>query len=773
VNGLCRYNEKSDDFTRINLNIPNNNICCILEYQNTLWISTSNGLIKYKNNKVCRIYTKHDGLHCSQFIPNSGIKTIDNKMYFGTIDGFISFYPYNITTNKKIPPVYITNIKLFNKDLKIGSKILHENSSTINQLELKNKDKVFSIMYSALSYCYPDNNQYTYKLVGFDKKWNDVGSQNQATYTNLPSGTYTFRVKGSNNDGIWNDRGASLKIIVHPPFYFTFFFKTLYLLILLLLLWLFIRYLLLRSSKKNDELIRQININTEKEVQNSKLEFFTMIAHDIRTPVSLIIGPIEKILNNKQNLSDDLLEDLNIINRNSNRLLSLINQLLDFRKINNEKNQIIPTNQNIANILRDIAKQYDTYINNHDIKFTIDYPDATFTANIDKEAFIKIVSNLLANAFKYTINKVKLTCKISKDKNEFIILVSDNGKGVNKTEASKIFDSFYQGKNKKSGTGIGLYIVKSYVEAHHGHIEIESSEETGATFKVFLPIKQTNLLKLEDKLPKEINTEEETNMSISGTSKLSILIVDDNADMLYFLSRSFNEEYNIMVAKNGKEALRILNKEEVSIIISDWIMPIMNGIELCKKIRSDKILSHIPFILLTAKTETQSKIMGINCGADLYIEKPFSIKYLRTCIKNLLDLRSQLRDKFSKMPLCPINSISSNYADKKFLDNLNKIIEDNFSNSNLSVDFLAERLFISRSGLFSKIKNLANITPNELIQLVRLKKAASLLVDNKYRVNEISYMVGFNNPSYFSKCFQKQFGVKPIDFVSDYLHKTK
>lgn len=771
MNGLCKYDAGEDRFEAIPLDIPSRNICGIVEDQHVLWLTTTKGLVRYAPGESCQVFTRSDGLQSEQFLPNAALKASDGKIYVGSVNGFNAFYPYQIKMNKVLPPVVITGLEIFNKEIRIGDKKLPKALNWMAELDLSYKDHVFSLLYASLSYCTPEKNQYAYKLEGFDKDWNYVGSQNKATYTNLPAGTYVFKVKATNNDGIWSNQEASLKITIHPPFYWSTASKILYFIWVCIALTFFIRFLLKRTEKKHTAEINQLNVSKEKEVHEAKIKFFTMIAHEIRTPVSLIIGPLEKIMKSSIPMPAVLRDDLNIIDRNSQRLLFLVNQLLDFRKVEQEGITMRYASQNIRQLLQAVCERFKPFITQHGAHLEVEYPDADFTAMVDSEAITKLISNLLTNASKYTKDKVILSCVVQPELHTFVVKVTDNGIGISEEDRKKIFKPFYQAMDNKPGTGIGLSIVKSIVESHNGCIEVESEINKGSSFIVTLPIEQVGATAQEGEagvlnptIPEDILSE--SLPVVSSKDKPLMLIVDDNEEMLNFLSSSFSAQYSILTAEDGVEALEKLKEHEVTLIVSDWMMPRMDGVEFCKALRADQAISHIPFILLTAKTDTNSKIEGMDCGADAYIEKPFSVQYLEACIKNLLDLRNLLRQKFSKMPMVPLNSIASNSVDNKFLTRINEIIEQNFSEPELTIDFLAEQLGISRSSLFSKIKTLANVTPNELIQIVRLKKAAALLAENKYRINEICYMVGFNSPSYFAKCFQKQFGIKPGEFVN-------
>lgn len=778
--GLHLYNTEKDLFSYQPLNIPNQNIKAILEGEDCLWLTTAKGLVKYTPaTQETQIFTKSDGLQSEAFIMASALKTRNGEFYIGSINGFNTFYPHQLKLNTQKPNVVLTSLEIFNQKIETQKDgILPEAIDHLKEIHLSHKDNVVTLTYAALSYCTPQKNQYAYILEGFDKGWNYVGSQHSTTYTNLPAGTYTFRVKASNNDNIWNEEGTSIRIIVHPPFYLSLPFKIGYVLLFLLALGLLLRYVIRRSEKKHAKAIDELNSKKEIEIHEAKINFFTMIAHEIRTPISLIIGPLEKIMQSTH-IPINERQELEIIDRNSQRLLYLVNQLLDFRKVEQKEIRMKFTSQSIKELMQAVCERFSPTLQQNGVSFSVTYPDEHFHADVDKEALTKVLSNLLTNANKYTQSMIEVRFQEHPERQTFSIEVKDNGKGMNEEELKKIFKPFYQASENKPGTGIGLSIVKGIVEAHHGQVNVTSQPGKGSSFIITLPRKQENLVTEEEEnqatnpIPEDIIPEQNDTAATSQKVLPIMLIVDDNEDMLNFLSSHFQTSYTIVTAVDGVDALNKLKEQEVALIISDWMMPNMNGIDLCKAVRNNQLTSHIPFILLTAKTDTEAKITSMNCGADAYIEKPCSLQYLEACIKNLLELRLQLRQKFSQMPTVSINSIAANQNDKVFLEKMNHLIEENLNNEELSVDFLAEKLCISRSGLFVKIKGLANTTPNEMIQIIRLKKAASLLLENQYRINEVSYMVGFNNPSYFSKCFQKQFGMKPGEYIASHAHKAE
>ena len=770
--GLCTYDKKHGRFQRVNLDVPSQNILGIIEDNGALWLTTERGIVRYVPNEGVQRFTLHDGLVSEQFQPNSAFKANDGRIFFGSTGGFNSFQPYLIKANTVMPPVYVTSLSVLNQE-EYNAEGQPLDLTLTKEITIGYSDsKMFSLSFASLSYCSPEKIQYAYMLEGFDSDWNYVGNQNSATYTNLPAGTYIFRVKATNNDGIWSDNEASLKIVVKPPFWWSWYAKLFYLLLLGTAIWYYVHLRLKRAERRHQIEMQRLHEEKEKEVREARLNFFTMIAHEIRTPVSLIIGPLEKIM--RRGTPSD---DMKVIDRNAHRLLELVNQLLDFRKVEQRSLVMHFAPHNIHQLIHSVSVRFAPTFEQGGKHFEVVYPDEHFTAMVDKEAVTKVVSNLLTNAIKYTKDYVRLECHAEPDETHFRISVSDNGVGIRKEDLGRIFEPFFQTQNNKPGTGIGLNIVKNIVDQHHGTITIDSEVGKGSTFTVTLPVNQqatseeTVVTNAAPHTPATMDTaspmsdsRQPSSQGITGKTLPTMLIVDDSDDMVKFLSDNFCDKYKVVTAGDGLEALDILSKQEVSIIISDWMMPRMDGAEFCRHVRRNPLTSHIPFVMLTAKTDDDSKVEGMDVGADTYIEKPFSVQYLEACIRNMLLMRRRLMERFSTQPLEPLTEIAQNPTDNEFLTRMNKVIEENFSNPDLNVGFLAEQLNISRSGLFAKIKTLADVTPNEMIQIVRLKRAARLLREGTYTVSEISIMVGFSNPSYFSKCFYKQFGIRPADY---------
>jgi signal transduction histidine kinase/ligand-binding sensor domain-containing protein/CheY-like chemotaxis protein len=771
-NGLAFYDSSSDRFTTLPLlDGSNNNVCFVCNINGELWISTRNGLVNYSmaDSTYRRLY-RSDGLQSDQFNIKAGLLSASGHLYLGTTNGFNIIKTEEITTNVHVPPVYITNIQVANKDLKIdGSVLLPRSTLFADTIELSHRENVFSIEYIALSYKMPSKNRYKYRLEGFDADWNEVGNQRKATYMNLPTGRYVFHVAGSNNDEVWNGQGRRLTVIIHPPFWKTAVAYCFYAVLATSIFLLFISFLRRSAERKHREEVRQLQTEKDRELHESKINFFTLVAHEIRTPVSLIIAPLEAIMDNIRQVPDRMQESLYILNHNAQRLLTLVNQLLDFRKAEEKAFAVRFAEHRIYDLLNNLYIRFKPLSEQKNIALSLDVSDREATATVDSEALTKIVSNLLTNAVKHARSKISIACSF--DDSFVHISVTDDGRGIPPEERKHIFRPFYQAAGSSMhGTGIGLSLVKLLVDAHHGKVEVDSIPNVHTAFSIKLPARQALTPAGPDVAPDSLPVgdksalEPSVEVSAAYSSKPTILVADDSVEMRRFLSRSLREAYNVVEAGDGCEALEKLSTTAADIIVSDIMMPVMDGIEFTRTVKDNVEYSHIPVIMLTAKTGDATKLECVRTGADAYMEKPFSMKMLLAQMDNLLKSRMLLRKKFSEMPFSKLSTVSANLTDRRFLDRMTCVIEENLTNPGFSVDLLAEKLCISRSGLFAKMKTLSGMTPNELIQVIRLKKAAKLLSEGELRINEICFITGFNSPSYFSKCFRNQFGVLPKEF---------
>lgn len=766
--GLVRYDRKKKYFISEPISISNKVFFGVVEENGCLWITTPVEMVRYKPGGDTKFYDLSQNATGTPFSTGAMFKSSDGKVYAGTSRGFHSFYPGVIKENKKIPNLAFTGISVNNKEVGVGSEQpieLPEAIGNMQTLEIPSSRNAITITFAALSFANPWMNHYRYKLEGFDKEWTEAGTSNSATYTNLPPGTYTLRVKGSNNDGVWNEEGISLTIKVLPPWYATIWMKFLYFIFLLSIAYSIWKVWQGRTQKQQQEAFERIERDKEKEVYDAKMSFFTMVAHEIRTPLSLIIGPLENLRSKTTDMPAEMKRDLDIMSRNTTRLLELINELLDFKKVEREGLVGEKALTDVPQLLRQVAERFRPTLDTSHIEFSEQIPaDGAFNAVVDPESITKLVSNLLNNARKYTKSRIYLNLIHNVDDNAFTISVGDDGPGIPESERGNVFLPFVRIDSDKhpevGGTGIGLSIVSKVSDAHGGVVAIEESVYGGALFSVTIPVGDM------EKMTVTSRSDSDSRLEPIG-SKPRMLVVDDNPDMVSFLAYSFADNYEVLTASDGNEALKILSSNEVSIIVSDWMMSGMDGLELCRRVRRDPTMSHIPFVMLTAKTDDAAKVQGTTEGSDVYVEKPFSVDYLKAVVKNLLDIRHRLQEKYAATPLAPMETVATTKVDSEFMQKLDMLIRENLTNSQLSVDFLAEQCNMSRSSFYSKIKEMTDITPNELIQITRLKKAAELLKTGKSRISEICYMVGFNSPSYFSKCFQKQFGIKPSDFISE------
>ena len=561
--GLAQYRPQTDDFERVNLNLSKDAVYWVVEDQSVLWVTSDLGLVRHDlASGQNDLYTIADGLPCNQFVVNSGLKTSGGRIWIGSMKGLASFTPFQIKRNAYKPSIALTGLNVVNKPVEVDGKRWKKTSEYGDEVTLSHDDYLVSFSFASLSFANPDNNQYMYKLEGFDKDWIHAGNDNKATYTNLPAGNYTMRVKASNNDNQWSDAPLSLRVKVLPPWYASKWMISLYVLALFAVIIVIVRLNTGRNEKRHREELSLVSSNKEKEVYQAKLSFFTMIAHEIRTPVSLIMGPIEKLMRSAKNMPADVLDDLSIIDRNGQRLLFLINQLLDFRKVDQNGMDIHFQCQNISRLIKNVAERFKPSIEQLGGSLTVDYPPADFEADVDGEALTKLMSNLLNNARKFMVSKVVLSCSVVPGGQSFEISVSDDGRGIRKDDQDKIFKPFVQIADHKEaspvGTGLGLSIVQSVVEGHHGTIRVESAPGKGAKFIVTLPVDQPDAAPCKDS-PAEVASAKAPATPApaveSDDKRPTLLIVDDNDEMLQFIKSNFESKYRVELAFNGSEAL--------------------------------------------------------------------------------------------------------------------------------------------------------------------------------------------------------------------------
>lgn len=776
--GFCLFHPETETFTSYNLadGLPNDVVYQIVEDKDGLfWLTTNNGLVCFQpTTGAMKVYTTSNGLLGDQFNYRSSFETEDGTIYLGSIDGFVAFNPKNFSENKSLPFIVITDFLLFGKEVYVGEpgSPLEKSITFSDELVLQSNQNSFSFRVAALDFQAPRMSKIMYKLDGFDADWLTVGESPIVTYSNLRYGNYTFRVKVSNSDGVWNEEGISLKVHILPPFYFSIWAYFVYVLLIVGCSVYTFLYFKRRSNRKHRRQMEKFEQEKEREVYHAKIDFFTNVAHEIRTPLTLIKGPLENIILKKE-VDKETREDLDIMKQNTERLLNLTNQLLDFRKTESQEFRLNFVECNITEVLKETHRRFTSLAKQKGLKFLLNVPAQDFYAHINREAFTKIISNLLNNAVKYAETYVHIFLEVddSEENKKFHLRTINDGVIIPDEMKEEIFKPFVRFNEKDdgrvtAGTGIGLALSRSLAELHQGSLVMLEGEEANC-FYLTLPVVQNTTIKLASEVTAGIESviEAHTEQTENREDRATVLIVEDNPDMLAFVARQLADSYVVLTATNGSEALEILDGHYVSLVISDVVMPVMDGFELCKKIKSDLNYSHIPVILLTAKTNIQSKIEGMELGADAYIEKPFSVEYLHACASNLIQNREKLRQAFTQSPFVAANTMALTKADEEFIQKLNEVIQMNLSNPDFCMENMADGMNMSRSNFYRKIKGVLDLSPNEYLRLERLKKAAQLLKEGENRINEICYTVGFNSPSYFSKCFQKQFGVSPKDFV--------
>ena len=771
--GFCLFHPDTETFTRYGLKdgLPNDVVYQIVEDDDRfLWLTTNNGLVRFDPKTMeMKVFSTANGLPTNQFNYRSGFKDEAGNIYLGSINGFVAFDPRTFAENRQVPAVAITDFLLFNKEVSVGEtdSPLKSSITFSDKVVLTADQNSFSFRIAALSYQAPRMNKLMYKLEGFDEGWLTIGESPLVTYSNLGYGDYVFKVKASNSDGVWNEQETSLHLSILPPFYLSGWAYCFYVLFFMGCLVCVIFYFKRRNYRKQHRQMEMLEQEKEREVYHAKIDFFTNVAHEIRTPLTLIKGPLENIILKKE-VDSETKEDLYIMKQNTERLLNLTNQLLDFRKTETRGFRLNFTECDVVAVLRETYFRFTSLAKQKGLDFILELPQECFMADVNQEALTKIISNLLNNGVKYASTYLRIS--LETDEKVFHLRTFNDGEMIPDTMKEEIFKPFVRLDKEDevtTGTGIGLALSRSLAELHQGSLMMEKGEEVNC-FCLTLPVNQDSTITLSAENVSQVEEnscgweQEETD---TKEKKPMILVVEDNPDMLAFIRKQLTTEYSVLTAMNGIEALAVLDNHYVNLVVSDVMMPQMDGFELCKTIKSDLSYSHIPVVLLTAKTNIQSKIEGLELGADAYIEKPFSVEYLLANISSLIHNREKLRQTFAKSPFVAANTMALTKADEEFIWKLNDIIQANLHNPEFSMEDMADALKMSRSSFYRKIKGVLDLSPNEYLRLERLKQAAQLLKEGKSRVNEICYTVGFNSPSYFSKCFLKQFGVLPKDFI--------
>ncbi len=773
-------------FYTIENGLADNSIKSIVEDDNgNLWLGTSSGISFFDLQKnTFTNYSSADGVVGNDFNFIAALRFNSNLILMGSTSGLNYFSPDKISQSNFQPPVVLTDFQIFNKSVNVETDAaLTKNIFYTDEITLSHTENVFSFQFSALDYNSTNSIRYLYQMEGFDKEWIDGESRRFVTYTNLNPGRYTFKVRSTNSDGVWCDNVKSIAITITPPWWQTGWAILLYFVVFVAGVWGIIKFQSNRAKLQHELKYRELESYHFREIEKMKSRFFANLSHEFRTPLMLIKGPLEELISGK--IKENKSQYYNLLLRNTEKLQQLIDQLLELSQLEAESIPLKAETQDLVKVLKSFTASFTSLAELNNIKFSFNSAVDFAPALIDKDKFEKIINNLLSNAFKFTpvggIINVDLSIENKNELDFAKISIADTGIGIPKDQQSKIFDRFYQvedsSKRVAGGSGIGLALVKELVLLHKWEIIVSSNEGEGTEFLLTIPLLTENkraqlenqqdylneisyddTIVLNDKLDLKENDIKKQN------EKPSILFVEDTADVRNYVNDILKEDYNILLAENGEAGLEIIQHSLPDLIISDVMMPGMDGFEFCKKIKTDWKTSHIPVILLTAKATQQSKNEGLETGADDYLTKPFNFTELSIRIKNLITQRKQLKEKFSKEIIVTAENHLTNSLDKELIKKINSAVEKNLSNEKFTSDTLAQELFVSRSQLNRKLQAITNQGPGEFIRNYKLKRAAQMIKENKLSITQIAYEVGFGSPAQFTRAFQKYFNCSPSEF---------
>jgi signal transduction histidine kinase/ligand-binding sensor domain-containing protein/AraC-like DNA-binding protein len=763
--------------------LHNNTIMAILEDDyHTIWLSTANGITKVNVSRNGKDYVfsivnfnTMDGVQNGKFYEKSALKTDNGNLYFGGIQGFNVFNPEKIVYNQSQQKPVFTALKLFHQNIKENTRykgriILNQPINNINEIHLKYNENNITLEFSGLNYVKPAQSFYRYKLENFDGDWMEILTDGAgfATYTGLKPGTYLFKVRAANNDKLWGNELAEMKIVISPPFWATLYAFIIY---VLMTLGSFAGLFFFVNNKHKKQLEkRQIEENRKQkeELDQMKFRFFTNISHEFRTPLTLIMTPLSIMM--KQTNDEQERQKLSLIYKNTENILDLINQLLDFRKLEMGGEKLKLSFDDFINFSEYVYVTFkEIASDSHSIDFTFESQNKQLLIWFDKEKVRKILNNLYSNALKFTPKGGHIATEIhlqEEDGREFVkVVIADTGCGISEKEQQIIFERFYQSENnfsEKAGYGIGLHLVKEYVELHGGKITVDSKVNEGSAFSVFIPTD----LKGEEytKIP-AISTEQKDIRK--RESRKTLLIVEDHTDFRQLLANQLNSQFNVLQAADGEDGENIAQTKYPDLIVSDLMMPRMDGLELCRRLKNNIKTSHIPVILLTARLSDDAKIESYKSGADSYIAKPFNFDVLQIRIEMLIEQQEKRKKLFHKTIDVQPNSITTTSLDEEFIKKALQYVEENIANPDYSNDDLSRDLGMSRSNMYPKLQSITGLTPNNFIRSIRLKRAAQLLKTTQYTVSEIAWMAGFNSIKYFNKYFKENFGKTPTEYKED------
>lgn len=796
--GLFLYNKELNRFESKNAayNLPCDMIGSIEEDSDgCLWLGTNIGLMRLNistdaEKATIHIYTATDGLQNDFFIPRSSFVK-NGEMFFGGYNGFNSFFPDSMEISTVESPLFITDIKIFNTSLSAFDKktkagISAKEASYTDKITLSHKQNNFSIEFASLTYKNPELNKYAYKLEGFDTDWlyTDANNHHFAYYNNLKSGKYTFRLHATNENGIWGSQTREIGVIILPPPWATWWAYLGYVILILIFSFLIYRNIKNRIVLKNSLQLQKMEQSKVEELNHSKLQFFTNVTHELLTPLSIISASVEELQMNDAGNK----ELYHVMTNNVNRLIRLLQQILEFRKAESGNLKLKVSKADLAQFVRNSIESFRPLIKKKELHLSLICNQESIFAYFDFDKMDKILYNLLSNAAKYNEKggTIMVELEYDTDSKSAIIKVNDNGKGLSPEAINNLFKRFYEGDYRKFntiGTGIGLSLTRDLVELHKGKITVSSVIDQGTTFTVTIPVdrdayQDKEIDDIQIMLPEAKNIifkEEKENAGIIQKKKqYSLLIIEDNEDIAQLLERLLNEVYNVKIAGNGKEGLELLKHENVDLIISDIMMPEIDGIEFCRIIKNDLNSCHIPILLLTAKNLEEDRVVAYNSGADAYISKPFSLSVLHARINNLLKAKERNTQDFKKQFVFEANELNYTSMDESFLQKAIDLITENLDNAGFDQQTFIEVMGTSKSTLHRKIKSLTGLNTSSFIRNIRLKAACRLMESKRnIRISELAYAVGFNDPKYFSVCFKKEFGMQPSEYLEQLDLKSK